>query len=94
MFTPQNMSHVTCHVSNVMCHVSHVTCHVSHVTFFFFFCGQSGEAYWWRVYYQRGLPRLFFASFRRWFIIFQTLELFVSFRDFRDGLKTRWGRPR
>ena len=35
MFTPHNMSHVTCHVSCVTCHVSHVTCHVSHVTFFF-----------------------------------------------------------
>ena len=34
-----------------------VTCHVSHVTFFLFFL-QSGEAYRWRVCYQRGLPRL------------------------------------
>ena len=47
------MSHVMCHV---LYHVSRVTCHVSHVTFFFY--GQSGEAYRWRVCYQRGLPRL------------------------------------
>ena len=32
--------------------MSRVTCHI------FFFLGQSGEAYWWRVCYQRGLPRL------------------------------------
>ena len=37
------------------CHVSRgVTCHMSH----FFFFGQSGEAYRWRVCYQQGLPRL------------------------------------
>ena len=45
---PPNMSRVTCYVLRV-------TCHMSHVTFFF---GQSGEAYQWRVCYQRGLPRL------------------------------------
>ena len=53
---------VMCHVSRVKCHMSHITCHVSHVTchffLFLFFSGQSGEAYWWRVCYQRGLPRL------------------------------------
>ena len=39
--------------------MSHVTCHVSRVTIFFFiFFLQSGEAYLWRVCYQRGLPRL------------------------------------
>ena len=49
-----------CHVSHVMCHMSRVTCHNVHVIFFFFllFSGQSGEAYRWRVCYQRGLPRL------------------------------------
>ena len=56
------MSRVTYHMSRVTCHVSHVTCHMSHffffLFFFFFFFGQSGEAYWWRVCYQRGLPRL------------------------------------
>ena len=43
-------------MSHVMCHVSHVTCHMSCVTFFFF--EQSGEAYRWRVCYQRAPPRL------------------------------------
>ena len=38
-------------MSCVTCHVSHVKCHI-------FLGGQSGEAYWWRVCYQRGLPRL------------------------------------
>ena len=40
-----------------MCHMSRVTCHMSHVTFFSFFL-LSGEAYWWRVWYQQGLPHL------------------------------------
>ena len=39
-------------------HVSCVTCHKSHVTIIIFVFGQSGEAYRWRVCYQRGLPRL------------------------------------
>ena len=55
------MACVTCHVSHVTCHVSHVMCHMSqlfNLIFFFFFLGQSGEAYQWRVCYQRGLPRL------------------------------------
>ena len=39
----------------VMCHMSRVT---SHMFFCFCFFGQSGEAYRWRVCYQRGLPRL------------------------------------
>ena len=53
------MSHVTCHVSHVTCHVSHVTCHMSCVTCNTFFSSfwQCGEAYWWRVCYQRGLSR-------------------------------------
>ena len=42
-------------LSHVTCDISHVTCHVS---LFFFFFGLSGEAYRWRVCYQRGLPRL------------------------------------
>ena len=37
MFTPHNVSHVTCHMSRVTCHVSHVTCQVSHFIFIFFF---------------------------------------------------------
>ena len=52
------MSHVTCHVSHVTCHVSHVICHF----FFFLFFGQSGQAYWWKVCYQQGLPRLVYIS--------------------------------
>ena len=28
MFTPPNVSRVTCHVSCATCHVSHVTCHI------------------------------------------------------------------
>ena len=65
------MSRVTCHVSCVKCHMSHVTCHMSCVTchmslfsssfFTSFFFGKSGEAYRWRVCYQRGLPRLVFT---------------------------------
>ena len=46
-------------MSRVMCHMSRVTCQLSHVTCFF---GQSGLAFWWRVYYQRGLPRLVFFN--------------------------------
>ena len=59
MFTPPNISCVTCHdISCVMCHVPRrVTCHMSRVTCNFFF-GLSGEVYRWRVCYQRGLPRL------------------------------------
>ena len=73
MFTTPNVSCVMCHVARVTCHMSHVTCHMSHVTchlspvtchvslfFFFFLFRQSGEAYPWRVCYQRGLPRLVF----------------------------------
>ena len=37
MFTPLNMSRVTCHLSRVTCHMSHVTCLMSHVMFFCFF---------------------------------------------------------
>ena len=54
------MSHVTCHVSCVTCHVSHVMCHMPILLFIYFFLGQLGEAYRWRVCYQRGLPRLVF----------------------------------
>ena len=42
--------------------MSRVMCHVSHVTFFLFLFGQFGEAYRWRVCYQRGLPRLVFKE--------------------------------
>ena len=49
------MSHVTCHMSHIPCHVSHFMCNMSDVFFFFF---KSGKAYCWRVFFQRGLPRL------------------------------------
>ena len=59
-----------CHVSHVTCHVSRVTCQMSGVFFFFYIFYyiyinlfykknlQSDGASWWRVCYQRGLPRL------------------------------------
>ena len=48
-----------CQVSRIMCQVSHVPFHVSHVMchMSLFFFGQRGEAHWWRVCYQQGLPR-------------------------------------
>ena len=58
MFTTLNVSCVTCHVSRVTCHMSHVTCHFFSPFFYFLFFGKSGEAYRWRVCYQRGLPLL------------------------------------
>ena len=48
-----HVSYFTGHVSCVTCHMSHVMCHFFHV-----FLLQSGEASWWRVCYQRGVPRL------------------------------------
>ena len=60
MFTPHNLSHVTCCMSRVTCHMSRVMCHMSHVTCIFFFT--ACEAYCWRVCYQRGLPHLFFLG--------------------------------
>ena len=62
MFTPPKVSRVMCHMSRVTCHMSHVTCHTSHFFYYLFFFGQSGEAYRWRVCYQRGLPRLVLVS--------------------------------
>ena len=67
MFTPHNMSNITCHMSSATCHMSCVTCHMSCVAchFFSFFLNkirrknrQNGEAYRWSVCYQWGLPRL------------------------------------
>ena len=37
MFTPHNMSYVTCHMLHVTCHVSRVICHMSHVIFILFY---------------------------------------------------------
>ena len=50
------MSHVMCHMSCVTRHMSHFKYQVSHVKFNF--CLQSCGASWWRVCYQRGIPRL------------------------------------
>ena len=64
------MSYVRCHMSCVMCHMSGVTCHISHFMFhmqcfllLFFLSEKVFVAYWWRVSYQRGLPRLVFNSY-------------------------------
>ena len=67
-----HVSRFMCHVSCVTCHVSRVTCHLSPVTchfflkhfniylyIYFFYFKKNGGASWWRVCYQRGLPRLF-----------------------------------
>ena len=53
LFTSLHGTHVTCHVSCVMCRMSDV-----------FFLSQSGGPIWWRVCYQRGLPRLVFPFFK------------------------------
>ena len=57
-----HVSHVTCHMSRATCHVAHVMCHMSSVTCHIYFFWQSGEAYRWRVCFQRGLPRLVFKN--------------------------------
>ena len=93
LFTQHPMSHVrcyiscvTCHMSCVTCHVSHVTCHMSHVTFYFIFIhnifcyGQSGEASWWMVCYQRGLACLVLFE-ETWKIYVLSLCLTVTILD-------------
>ena len=64
------MSRVTCQMSHVTCHMSCVTCQMSHVKVLCFFL-QIGEAYWWTVCYQRGLPLLVYNDIlnrpRVWF---------------------------
>ena len=60
---------VTCQMSCVTCHVSHVACHLS---FFFLVIG---EAYWWRVWYQQGLPRLVFSTIWIWKLIREVSEV-------------------
>ena len=59
MFTPNNMSHVTCHMSPVMCHMSGVKCHMSWVTCHIFFL-QSDEAYRWGSVINGAYPVYFF----------------------------------
>ena len=59
-----HVSCVTCHVSNVTYHLPHVNRHLSPVTFHFFWGKKmkNGGASWWRVCYQRGLPRLVYQQ--------------------------------
>ena len=66
-----------------MCHVSCVTCHVSQFfsLFFYFFFGQCGEAYRWRVCYQRGLPRLVFYESG-----ILTMNINVFFNEINQGV--------
>ena len=69
MFTPPNVSRVTCHMSCVTCHMLRVTCHMSRVTchvslflFFSFFL----RTKWWSLSVEglssTGLPRLVFST--------------------------------
>ena len=55
MFTPNPVSHVTCHMSHNLCHIFFFF-----LIFFFFFSffGPSGGAQRWRDCYQWGPPRL------------------------------------
>ena len=53
-----HMSPVTCNLSPVSCHMSYVTCMLFFLFFYFFLCGQSGEASQRRVCYQQGLRGL------------------------------------
>ena len=75
MFTPHNVSKVTCRMSHVTCHVSCVMCHVSH---FFLGGGQSCEAYRWRVCYQRGLSRLVYVRLDDWFLFSHQWKHFLE----------------
>ena len=81
-----------CHVSCVRCHLSPVTCHVSPVTFqnicFKQNCiikknplkyWKSGEAWRWRVCYQRGLPRLVLSVRTKWKVTLKTLKKYFKF---------------
>ena len=97
MFTPPK--HVTCHVSCFTCHMSHVMCHVSRVTCHIFFFWQSGEAYRWRVCYQRGLPCLvwlsiiFLQNLLLWFFLKNTLwqnGLIQVKEEGRTGFSNGW----
>ena len=83
---------VICHVSNVLCHVSGVRCHMSGVT-----CQVSNvkkknldkvvKLVWWRVCYQRGLPRPVLVS-----IYFLSLSL-VNGETIQWRVCYQWGLP-
>ena len=75
-----------CHMSHVWCHMSGVTCPVSCVFFSSsFFSGQIGGATRWRVYYQRGLPRLVSYTYTYPYTQLQTKCL--MYRDPSDMLR-------
>ena len=100
-----HVSHVICHVSRVMCHLSRVTYHMSlfftikkkinKIKKLHFFVihkkiEQSGGASWWRVCYQRGLPRLVFIQLEeccyQWVIILSDLHKRRFFHSFEKSL--------
>ena len=60
-----HVSCVSCQGSRVTFDVSYVTCQVSAIIFLIKKIGQSVEANWMRVCYQRGLPRLVFIHFQQ-----------------------------
>ena len=64
---PHHMSHVTCHVSYVKCHMLFVQCDI----FCIFFPSHIGAS-WWRVCFQRGLPRLVLKDIFRLTFLLQT----------------------
>ena len=58
-----HLSPVTCQMSRVRCHISHVTCQMSLFLVFFSLSFFGGEVMKlvvtrWRIFYQRGQPRL------------------------------------
>ena len=55
----------TCHVSFVRCQVSGVSCQVTHLFKKKKKLGQSGEASWWKVCYQRYQPCLVFSVLKK-----------------------------
>ena len=47
------------------------------IYFFYLFFGQSGEAYRWRVSYQRGLPGLVYCHVNQCYIVYQSIIIIV-----------------
>ena len=89
-----HMSPVMCHLSHVTCDLSHgifflyiKTKIYIYIYIYIFYpsekIGQSGGASWWRVSYQRGLPRLvFFLKSMLWWlekVSFQTAWVFPGY---------------
>ena len=71
MFNPHQVSHVRCQVSGVTCNYF--------IYLFLFISGQSGEASWWRVCFQRGLPSLVFFLHLHLFLMRLLLLLLLRF---------------